>query len=371
MPETKAPSVLARIVAAHSGVGHGRADPSADLQTALTRAVRRAAIPFEGLQAQPGEVSVDVDAGLSAAVEHLPETGLLAACEDAEGRRGLVALSHGLVDALIEVQTTGKVEEADHPARPVTRIDEVLSRDFIDLLLAAFARETRDVAGRDWPERIAYGSRIADPAQLNLLLPERAYHRLSMDLAMGKGRKGKLFLLLPADPAIARAGTPQHSSARAAKPRDWGDRMLDILRPAPLVMDAILMRTTLPLKQVDGMAVGDLIPFDASDLAAVSLEGPGGHVFVTGALGQWGGRRAVRPVVKQPRKVEAKIPAPQSLAAPDLAAHEGLPSDISGLAGAAEAHLPATRIDAPDNGLPEMLGPGVAADGAALPAAQG
>lgn len=43
---------------------------------------------------------------------------------------GAVALSSGIVDAMVEVQTTGRVEAQTGSARPVTRVDIVLVRDF-------------------------------------------------------------------------------------------------------------------------------------------------------------------------------------------------------------------------------------------------
>jgi flagellar motor switch protein FliM len=77
------------------------------------------------------EVREHVD--LSDARSDLPQDGLIAVLEDGGGARGLIALSHGTVDALVEVQTTGRVDPRNLPPRPVTRIDEALCRDFIDL----------------------------------------------------------------------------------------------------------------------------------------------------------------------------------------------------------------------------------------------
>jgi flagellar motor switch protein FliM len=85
------------------------------------------------------------------ALDGLPDHGLIAVLEDRDGARGLIALSHGTIDALVEVQTTGRVDARELPPRPVTRIDEALCRDFIDLSLAAFSRETERVEDRDWP----------------------------------------------------------------------------------------------------------------------------------------------------------------------------------------------------------------------------
>ena len=135
------PDVLRRKIAAHARAPVVAPDPGPMAARGLGRALRHAATPFEGLGLMPGEIGVETGRDLDAAVAALPDHGLVAALEEG-GHRGLLALGPGLVDALVEVQTTGRVEAAELPPRPVTRIDEALARDFIDLALAAFARET-------------------------------------------------------------------------------------------------------------------------------------------------------------------------------------------------------------------------------------
>lgn len=285
--------VLARIVAAHLGAGPGQAEVAPGLQKGLTRAIRRAALPFAMLAPEVAEVSVSGDVSLGEGVAALPEHGLLAAIEDDEGRRGLIALDHPLVDALIEVQATGRVEETDLAPRKITRIDEALCRDFLDLMLGAFAQETAEQAGRDWPDRMSYGSKVAERAQLNLLLPERGYRLLKVSVTMGGRKTGDLVVLLPVDQAIARRraqAAPQSTDA----PVDWSTQMLGVLGAAPMILDAVLMRVTMPLGEVQSLTDGDLVPFDHSDLSAVTLEDESGHVFARGGLGQLSGRRAVR-----------------------------------------------------------------------------
>jgi flagellar motor switch protein FliM len=203
------------------------------------------------------------------------------------------------IDALVEVQTTGRVDPRELPPRPVTRIDEALCRDFIDLGLAAFSRETREVEDRDWPDRLSFGSRIADPGQLGLLLPDRAYHALSADVALGVegARRGQVALILPRtrDPvprAIAATGT--------ADPEAWRKALEQAVAEACVELDAVLVRTTRSLRDLEAMGPGDLIGFDAADLAQVRLETSSGTVVAHGRLGQIGGQRALRMATGQP-----------------------------------------------------------------------
>ncbi|MDG4648125.1 FliM/FliN family flagellar motor switch protein [Roseibacterium sp. SDUM158017] len=280
---------LARIVAAHLRGARAARERSPELSHAWVRTLRHAAVPFKGLHLVPGEVSVGEEVGLTHALGHLPEHGLVAVLEDRDGRRGLVALSHGLVDALIEVQTTGRVDAKGLAPRRVTRIDEALCRDFLDLMLAAFSKETEGIGNRDWPERLTYGSVFPDRAQLNLLLPERAYHLLSAEVTLGaaEGRRGQVALAVP---LVA----PEAGEGDAARPAAWRDGLEAALQDAAMTLDAVLCRTTRSLQEVRSMAPGDLVFFDPSALAAVTLETPEGRRVASGRLGQMNGRRALK-----------------------------------------------------------------------------
>jgi flagellar motor switch protein FliM len=282
---------IARIVAAHRRGAVAARDRAPALTRAWGRALRHAAVPFRGLDLAPEEVAAREGAPLSQAIEALPEHGLVIAIEDREGRRGMLALSHDALDALIEVQTTGKVEAKGLSPRPVTRIDEALSRDFIDLALAAFTREAEAVADRDWPERMTYGSLIADRRQLNLLLPDHAYHVLTASFRLGTVGERRAEAML-AVPRTGRGGQAVAETPR--QPEAWREGLDTALRQAELRLDAVLLRVHRPLREVETLAPGDLIHFDPGDLASVSLETPAGRRVATGRLGQVGGLRALR-----------------------------------------------------------------------------
>jgi flagellar motor switch protein FliM len=294
MPASRDSKVLRRKIAAHIRQPPPRPDACAAAGRAFGRALRHAALPFEGLGLSLGEVTVISGQPLEAAVAAMPDHGLLAGVEaEQDGQRGLLALSSGLVDALVEVQTTGRVEAGQPAARPVTRIDEALSRDFIDFVLSAFARETAALDGRAWPARMVYGSRVGDRGQIALLFPERDYMIATADLEFaGVDRRARFVLVLPVDPA----GVMPVGAAHGARMPDaaWvaaRARMLDALR---LPLETVLLRAVRPLAQVQALAVGDLLAFSPADLLEVSLETVDGRPLAHGRLGQIGGRRAVR-----------------------------------------------------------------------------
>jgi flagellar motor switch protein FliM len=338
---------IARIVAAHRRGGAAARDRAPALVRAWGRALRHAAVPFRGLELALGETTVREGASLSDAAEALPEHGLVVVLEDRDGKRGIFALSHGAVDALIEVQTTGRVEATALPPRPSTRIDEALTRDFIDITLAAFARETDTIGDRDWADRLGYGSPIADRRQLNLLLPEHGYHVLTAALRFGGERGGSALLAVP------RTGRGQGSGAQAMEqPEAWRTGLAVALGGVELALDAVLLRVRRPLGEVERLEPGYLIPFDPDALASVALETPSGRRVATGRLGQVGGRRALRlsdgSGAADARPPPSAAPAPLPPAAfPDA----GFPASGFPAAGASLPDVPTPGFPAP--GLPE------------------
>lgn len=313
------PNVLRRKIAAHRRPPVALPDPAPQAARAITRALRHAATPFEGLGLLPADPALGTVCDLDQALQALPDQGLLAVVEDGKGLRGLIALGAGLVDALVEVQTTGRVEPSEMTPRPVTRIDEALVRDFVDLTLAALGRETAGLAGRDWPARLSYASRIRDRGQVNLLLPDRDYRVLSAGLGFdGVARRARMALVLPVEAEPVPGAAPD-----APRPVDqtWAaarSRMLDGLE---LPLEAVLLRLRRPLVEVQAMAVGDLLRFDPADLLTVTLEAAGERALAQGRLGQKGGRRALCLAGRgaaPPQAEPAPDPAPTPRSVPEL-----------------------------------------------------
>jgi flagellar motor switch protein FliM len=345
--ENATPGVLARIVAAHARKAAVARDRTDLLSSAWHRALRHAAVPFKALHLSPTNAVVEEHVPLATALDGLPDHGLIAVLEDRDGARGLIALSHGTIDALVEVQTTGRVDARELPPRPVTRIDEALCRDFIDLSLAAFSRETERVEDRDWPRRMGFGSRIADRRQLSLLLPDRLYHRMTAEFDLGEDgpRQGQAVLVLPRtqDPP-PRATSP---TGGQVTPEAWRAAMEAAMAGAELRLDAVLLRTTRSLREVEALAPGDLIAFDASDLARVGLETPGGRTILRGRLGQMGGLRALRMAEASPVAQPMSAPAPQVPTAADAPPLPATP-DPGGALGFDPVAESAGPPDAPD-----------------------
>ena len=92
MTPSLAHTALRRKIAAHRPVAPSAPELDGATSHAFGRALRRAAMPFEGLGLVLGQVGVETQQPLHAVIAALPDQGLVAALEDEQGRRGLIGL---------------------------------------------------------------------------------------------------------------------------------------------------------------------------------------------------------------------------------------------------------------------------------------
>ncbi|MGI3186428.1 FliM/FliN family flagellar motor switch protein [Nioella aestuarii] len=284
------------------------------LEPALTRALGKAGAPYEGLSLTAVADAPQWDMALADVIAAVPKGGLVCLLEAGQDRRAICALDHGMVDALIEVQTTGRVDKGQGLARAPTKIDAALTRDFVGLFLSALSGELADAADVDWPLGLTYGAHLPDPRGLDLLLPDHPCHLFSATLDLGEGAKtGRLLLAVPVtgNESIASDGTPPAPG--------WGQPWQEIVLSSPAMLEAVLLHETLPLSRVEALVVGDVLSFDRSDLASVAMCDVQGRRLFTARLGRAGTWRAVslssgaglRPAPASKPAHEAN-PAPQA-----------------------------------------------------------
>ncbi len=297
-------------------------------QEALVRALKRAAAPYEGLKIEPDVADPVWDKPLKDALSALPNPAMLVVLEAGQGQRALCVLENGVVDALVEVQTTGRVDKPSGLNRATTSIDAALTRDFVGLLLSAFGAELKTQSGVNWPTGLTYGANIKDPKQLELLLPDRAHHQFTATLSFSGGIKtGGLHLLVPAGPDIVVETGDEPAQVDKA---DWGPAWKDTIRAAVIPLEAILIRRSIPLHQLQSIEAGFILPFDHSDLEDVALCDTRGRVILNGKLGRKGAKRSLKistPLGASPAKAQVGPPAVQPDRGPASAqAADGGPS---------------------------------------------
>ena len=216
---------------------------------------------------------------------------------------GLLVFDPGLTDALVEVQTIGRVDGPARPPRRPTRVDAALAQPFARALLEQLARQRAPGCDEPRPGALRSGSFVAGPSSLALVLTAPGFLRLDLTLALGAGaRTGVLMLILPATAATAPA--PVAGPARPAAA--WADAMRDVAMDAPVRLEAVLPPMRLPLSRLMALAVGDLVLLDPAALGEITLHGGASgvtragrkrlpkHATFRARLGQLNGERAVR-----------------------------------------------------------------------------
>lgn len=229
---------------------------------------------------------------LAEVVETLPEPALILVLDDKAGE-GLAAavVDAALMAGMVEAMTTGTVTPGEGGMRRPTRTDAALLAPVIDRMMSAL----EVAAGEAGLVALARGFRFASVAEggraLSLLLEEGFYRLLAAEVDLAAGaRQGQLWLALPEGrPAVM----PQ--VADSANLRFRADLQAQV-EGAPVRLEAVLHRMTLPLGQVMALQVGQTLALPHADVARIAVEGLDGRHVTSARLGRHGSLRALRLV---------------------------------------------------------------------------
>lgn len=259
--------------------------------------------------------------------------GLIVLLDGPDGVRGAALFDPPLVQALIEVQTTGRVRTDPSPARAFTATDAAMTAPLIDAVMRRFAEllavsdagcEDDGEARMGTGERsglFRFGDRVADARALALALgdDDLDLFRLTIDID-GGAPAGALALILP-----PRAGLPPDPGGTAGAGDDFD--LAAVALGVPVTLDAVLARITMPLSDVWALKPGMILPVSTAALSRAELVAAGGHIAARARLGQMNGFRALR------------------LTGPAVAGGQGAPPPAAGAAAPDPASLP--EMDAP------------------------
>jgi len=221
----------------------------------------------------------------------LQEDGLILLLDGSGGARGAVCLDQQMMAALIEVQTTGRVRKGNAQPRQPTRTDAAMMAPLVDALMDGIDTEMGAEVDGYQPRGFCFGDRVDDLRSLTLTLDAPAFEHFRVTVDLGPGAKtGCLDLLLP-----VRADPPKRTAASDRGAPDTA-QMGDVVLGAPIVLDAVLARLTLPLREACALKPGQTLPLDRETLTATRLVTAGGHLVAEARLGQVNGWRALRLV---------------------------------------------------------------------------
>jgi len=354
-------------------------------EKALVQALTKSGEGLPGLELTVREQdSTRVDQ--SELLSQLPEVALFTLADGPGDSRGLICFSPELVDALIEVQTMGRVDKTTRAARETTRIDAALTRDFVETVLTDFATRVATVADARWARGFKYGTYVPDPTPLPLMLGEGDYRLQCVTVELGNGAKrAKVWLALPAIAAAVQPSSPAGAATTGAPPSKvpvsapdpvWAADIQAAVSDAPVELRVTLTRFSVPLSRLQSLKPGDTLPISRGALGALEVMGAGPGHALSGKLGQQNGMRAVRLSLAGPAgsadqpagsntafDTSTPIAAAPALAPPtsapdlpDIGAPPELP-DLPPLSPEADNMPPLPDLpplDGPDGGLPDL-----------------
>ncbi|MFV0409953.1 MAG: hypothetical protein ACK5LJ_09750 [Paracoccus sp. (in: a-proteobacteria)] len=192
-----------------------RHTPERAVVMAIGRAAQRAcALALTPIQARIG----------SATLAELPEHGLTVIVEGPKGALGVVALLPGLLAAVIEMQSLGRILPQPPCERRPTRTDASICADFVNAALMDLAGELFAMPDGEGPTVFRFASYVDDPKPLELMLDDILYRCFRFDARLGHGgqREGGLVILLPGGPRqrpVTDAAKPASLTDSAPRPK--------------------------------------------------------------------------------------------------------------------------------------------------------
>ena len=204
--------------------------------------------------------------------------------------RAAVMLDRGLVQTLVEVQTRGRITEAELETRAFTHTDAAVTAQLIDPVLASVDEMMSSTPQSPDPLRLRYGDKVEDARALLLALeaPDYVLFRISLDIESGT-RSSEVLLAIPED--MLRPPPP----AKDQEDAETGTFDLSSMAlSAPISLNAVVARLSMPLSRVCDLKPGDKLTVARNALTTTELIGSKGSVVGKVVLGQINGFRAVR-----------------------------------------------------------------------------
>jgi flagellar motor switch protein FliM len=237
--------------------------------------IRATAVAFEEQRLRRDEVATSI-----------APNALIALLEGPDGRFGIAVLDAGLLSAVLEASTTGRLTDRPVAERTPTRTDAMMAADLVDGLCEEFEVALAEMEDPPSLAGYRYAAPLLDAATLAMVLPETGYSvfRLGFDLGGGV-RRGGLIVALPNAPAAAGRGEEVEA---------FRQRLSDTVMAAHADLDAVLWRLRMSLADVARLEPGAVLRVPLEALGSVEVATAGAAKLAVARLGQQGGRRAVR-----------------------------------------------------------------------------
>jgi flagellar motor switch protein FliM len=220
-------------------------------------------------------------------VRDLPDRALVLLLDGPDSVPGAMILDMQVCAALVEAQTMGRVAARPAGPRRPTRTDAAIAAPMVAGVLTRMA----DLLPRDGGQTgaFSFGAMVDDGRALGLALGTGDYRIMRATCCLGPDREGEVILALPdIEEPEQRANGADASAAEGPGP--FRDRLLN----APVRLEAVLCRMSVPLSQTRALQVGDALNLPAAAFHDAVLEAAPGRVVARAVLGQMSGQRALR-----------------------------------------------------------------------------
>lgn len=271
--------------------------PKQTPEKAISNAVARAAQRCFDLPGFPVQASIGRNT-IAEIVETLPERSLVMIVEGEEGTHGIVALSAGFLDAIVEVQATGRVFARPPAERRPTRTDASLCADFVNAALSELSSELGELRATSAPGRFRFASFVEDPSPPALICDDVPYDRFSLEIRLGEGgvKAGSFLAYLP-------TASAEHTPERGRLSATQGEPITTTKQPrglrgavqaTPVALEAVLCRKTVRLQEMRAWGPGTTIAVPIGAMGHTQLQTRSNLCIAVGKLGEMHGQRAIR-----------------------------------------------------------------------------
>lgn len=227
--------------------------------------------------------------GLNAVIE--PDS-LLLLLDGPNGATGGVMIGAGLVGALVQQQTTGRVAPEPSVDRKMTVTDAALCAPLMDALFKRANAVLETEKDKDVLSCFRFGARAENARLFELAMGAAEYHvlRLTVDVASGAFQSPMVMILPVPDERHTSIHDPTDGQKEAPPSKPTLEKTVLGLQAE---ITAVLGRVKIPLAQISTLKPGVTLRLPSDAFDEVELVSVDGSVICTGAMGQIDGQRAI------------------------------------------------------------------------------
>lgn len=224
------------------------------------------------------------------ALENVTDEMLAITLDGLGGFGGGAVITHELVSAMVQQQTTGRVATIPDFDRAMTATDAALCAPLIDRLFARAHGLLETTEDREVLPCFKFGARAENTRLFGLSLedPEYTVFRLTIDISGGIAQ-ACMVLILPLPSAKPELSYDEDGAQTVVSNMTLEASVMELKAE----LSAVLCRLRLPLSDVRTFEVGQELSVTTEAFGVVQLVSITGEVVTTGALGQLEGHRAL------------------------------------------------------------------------------